>query len=223
MKKWEINAEKIVAWHGLCQASSARLLLRLSPKITQEDKFETAFRWRIYAVSLNCAALLHIGQNIISELDFLGQAGQTDNKQTSPDERVFWRRPEATQKPHARWSYSSFFALWEPTHTHTHKNHWRKGKIKFYDAPEDRKMTRQLRCRASKIHMKSCICLHAYLLISAALNSSLLSSAPNPCPVNDKSSLSCALWRKYKRLHTIPNATAFQCCSSGSRLPLKFS
>lgn len=81
-KSGKIHAEKIVAWHGLCQASFARLLLQLHPKITREDEFETAFHWHIYAMSSNCAALLHIRHNGISESDFLSQVGQTDNKQT---------------------------------------------------------------------------------------------------------------------------------------------
>lgn len=125
--------------------------------------------------------------------------------------RVFWRRPEDNAKPHARWSGSSFFALWEPMQ----KIIGERGRLSFMMLQKTKKMTRQLRRRASKIHMKSCICVHAYLLISEALNSLLLSSAPNSRPNNDKSSLSCALWTKLKSLHTIINAVQFQHSARG--------
>lgn len=65
-------------------------------------------------MSSNRTALLRIGQNVISESDFLSQAGQTENKQTSPDEKSLLAKACSNAKPDARWSGSSFFALWEP-------------------------------------------------------------------------------------------------------------
>lgn len=93
----------------LCQASPPA-----SPKITRADKFNTAFHCHICGMSSNRTALLRIGQNVISESDFLSQAGQTENKQTSPDEKSLLAKACSNAKPHARSSGSSFFALWEP-------------------------------------------------------------------------------------------------------------
>lgn len=93
----------------LCQASPPT-----SPKITRADKFNTAFHCHICGMSSNRTALLRFGQNVISESDFRSQAGQTENKQTSLDEKSLLAKACSNAKPHARWSGSSFFALWEP-------------------------------------------------------------------------------------------------------------
>lgn len=53
---------------------------------------------------------------------------------------------------------SSFFALWEPMR----KKNWRKGEIKFYDAPEDKKNDKAVEAsRQQNSHevMYLCSCL----------------------------------------------------------------
>lgn len=120
-------------------------------------------------------------KNVILEIMFfLSQAGQTENKQTSLDERSPLAKAERNAKPHACRSGSSFFVLGEPTQRKKKQHTAERERLSFMMLRKTKKMTRQRRRRASQIHMKSCICVHAYLLISAALNSSLLSSAPNP-------------------------------------------
>lgn len=111
----------------------------------------------------NYTVLLKIGldnhQNVILKSYFLSQAGQTEYKQTSHNKKNHWQRAKATQSHmYAGPAPFSLFTLCEPTQTRTEK------KIKFMMLKRTQ-ITRQPRHRAREIHMKSYICINAYLLI----------------------------------------------------------
>lgn len=118
-------------------------------------------------MKLNYTVLLKIGldnhQNVILKSYFSSQAGQTEYKQTSHNKKNLWQRAKATQNHmYAGPAPFSLFTLCEPTQTRT------ETKIKFIMLKKTQKctqMTRQLRHRARQIHMKSYICMNAYLLI----------------------------------------------------------
>lgn len=116
-------------------------------------------------MKLNYTVLLKIGldnhQNVILKSYFLSQAGQTEYKQTSRNKKNLWQTAKATQNHmYAGPAPFSLFTLCEPTQT------WTEKKIKFMMLQKKRtQITRQLRHRAREIHMKSYICINAYLLI----------------------------------------------------------